>query len=198
MTSHLLCPTLCPSHQGLVKSGVYVPPTLVSYTHKMPRTSTTGICSYFLEYIEVYLQLKILSCLLEYCLLCLGSRTQPLSPSPPRASSPPPTPGPPRSPSPPPKPDPPCTPSPPHTPGHLLSHFPQKVSSRSSTPAIPSSKFATPSTTATLTTAKKRCSRKSKNFCPMGGFFPFRKIIFQEGFFVFPMIYMKMGVHDSH
>ena len=28
MTSHLLCPTLCPSHQGLVKSGVYVPPTL--------------------------------------------------------------------------------------------------------------------------------------------------------------------------
>ena len=33
MTSHLLCPTLCPSHQGLVKSGVYVPPTLVSYTH---------------------------------------------------------------------------------------------------------------------------------------------------------------------
>ena len=33
MVSHLLCPTLCPSHQGLVKSGVYVPPTLVSYTH---------------------------------------------------------------------------------------------------------------------------------------------------------------------
>ena len=32
MVSHLLCPTLCPSHQGLVKSGVYVPPTLVSYT----------------------------------------------------------------------------------------------------------------------------------------------------------------------
>ena len=32
MTSHFLCPTLCPSHQGLVKSGVYVPPTLVSYT----------------------------------------------------------------------------------------------------------------------------------------------------------------------
>ena len=99
------------------------PPPPHTHTQNMPRTSSTGICSYFLDYIEVYLQLKILSCLLEYCLLCLGSPTQPLSPSPPRASSPPPTPGPPRSPSPPPKPDPPCTPSPPHTPGPLLSHF---------------------------------------------------------------------------
>ena len=103
--------------------GYSLTPPPHTHTQNMPRTSSTGICSYFLDYIEVYLQLKILSCLLEYCLLCLGSPTQPLSPSPPRASSPPPTPGPPRSPSPPPKPDPPCTPSPPHTPGPLLSHF---------------------------------------------------------------------------
>ena len=48
MVSHLLCPTLCPSHQGLVKSGVYVPPTLVSstHTHACVRIRTWSVCQH--------------------------------------------------------------------------------------------------------------------------------------------------------
>ena len=52
--SHLLCPTLCPSHQGLVKSGVYVPPTLVSYTREREDNMNLHAETYTLACISFY------------------------------------------------------------------------------------------------------------------------------------------------